>query len=160
MGVALEIQRATVSATIPVDEQFQLWVELVTGHQEMRPRSDQYTLAIRIVDEQEGRRFNFQYRGKDYSTNVLSFPTDLPDGLPAEITRSQLGDLLMCAPVVAREAREQGKPEVDHWAHITIHGVLHLLGYVHERNVDAVFMEALETELLASLGIPGPYPEI
>ena len=82
---------------------------------------------------------------------------DLPEGLPPEIGQSHLGDLLICAPVVAREAAEQGKPEINHWAHLTIHGVLHLLGYDHEQSADANAMEALETEILAKLDIPDPY---
>lgn len=155
--VDLEVQRATQSATTPADEKFLLWAELAVGHEEIKPGKSEYTLAIRIVDEAEGQRFNRQYRGKDSATNVLSFPPELPEGLPTEIKQSQLGDLLICAPVVAREAMEQGKPEIDHWAHLTIHGVLHLLGYAHEQDADAVVMEALETDILARLDIPNPY---
>lgn len=149
VNVDLEVQRATTSATTPDDEHFQVWAETALERD--------CTLAIRIVDEEEGRRFNREYRGKDYATNVLSFPSELPAGLPSEIKQSQLGDLLICAPVVAREAKEQGKPEADHWAHLTIHGVLHLIGYDHERSADALVMETLETKILAKMGIPGPY---
>jgi len=149
VNVDLEVQRVTTSVTTPDDEQFQLWAETALAHE--------CTLAIRIVDEEEGRRFNREYRDKDYATNVLSFPVELPEGLPPEINQSQLGDLLICAPVVAREAKEQGKPEVDHWAHLTIHGILHLMGYDHECSADALVMETLETEILAKLDIPDPY---
>lgn len=149
VNVDLEVQRVTTSATTPDDEHFQLWAETALANES--------TLAIRIVDEEEGRRFNRKYRGKDYATNVLSFPVELPEGLPSGIKQSQLGDLLICAPVVAREAKQQGKPEVEHWAHLTIHGVLHLMGYDHEQSTDAIVMEALETEILASLNIPDPY---
>ena len=149
MNVDLEVQRATASATTPDDEHFQLWAETALANA--------CTLAIRIVDEEEGRRFNREYRGKDYATNVLSFPAELPAGLPSGIRQSQLGDLLICAPVVVREAIEQGKPEADHWAHLTIHGILHLTGYDHEQSADALVMETLETEILAKLGIPDPY---
>ena len=149
VNVDLEVQRATTSATTPDDEHFQLWAETTLANE--------CTLAIRIVDEEEGRRFNREYRGKDYATNVLSFPSELPEGLPSGIKQSQLGDLLICAPVVAREAKQQGKPEVEHWAHLTIHGVLHLMGYDHERSADALVMETLETEILAKLDIPDPY---
>ncbi len=149
VNVELEVQRATTSATTPDDEQFQLWAEAVL--------INKCTLVIRIVDEKEGRRFNREYRDKDYATNVLSFPSDLPAGLPSGIKQSQLGDLLICAPVVAREAIEQGKPEADHWAHLTIHGILHLMGYDHEQSADALVMETLETDILARLNIPNPY---
>jgi len=152
MGAELEVQRATNSETIPHDDQFQLWVEHAFANNERGGM-----LTIRIVDEEEGRRFNHEYRSKDYATNVLSFPMEPPQGLPPELERSQLGDLLICAPVVAREAVEQGKPETHHWAHLTIHGVLHLQGYDHEQSANAVVMEALETDILAKLGIPDPY---
>lgn len=150
--VELEVQRATSAVTIPEDKQFRLWVEHAVAQTEHHQ-----IVAIRIVDEEEGQRFNRDYRAKDYATNVLSFPAELPAGLPADIAQSQLGDLLMCAPVVAREASEQGKPESSHWAHLTIHGVLHLLGHDHEQSGDARVMEALETKILAELGIPDPY---
>lgn len=110
-------------------------------------------LSIRIVGTREGRSLNLHYRDKDYATNVLSFPVELPRGVTAPL----LGDLVICAPVVAREAREQGKPVRDHYAHLTVHGVLHLLGYDHVVERDAVRMEALETRVLAALGIDDPY---
>lgn len=156
MPVDLQVQRATTSATTPDDEQFRLWVELVLEHTQGE-HEHEYLLAIRIVDEEEGRSFNHQYRHKDDATNVLSFPAELPAGLPPEIKQEQLGDLLICAPVVAREAKEQGKVAADHWAHLTIHGVLHLLGYDHQQAEDAVIMEAIETSILASMAISNPY---
>lgn len=155
MGVDLQVQRATVSEAIPNDQQFRRWAELAVNNNEAG-----YRLAIRIVDEEEGQRFNRQYREKDYATNVLSFPAELPAGLPADVLRSQLGDLLMCAPVVAREAMEQGKTELDHWAHLTVHGVLHLLGYDHQDQAGAGEMEALEIEILAKSGISNPYQDM
>ena len=155
MRAEVEIQRATTGANIPDNEQFQLWVEsALTG------TDKQLRLTIRVADEQEAWQFNRDYRHKDYATNVLSFPAELPEGLPAEIKESQIGDLLICEPVVAREAKQQGRPEADHWAHLTIHGVLHLLGYDHEQADEAVVMEALETEILAKLGISDPYKDI
>jgi probable rRNA maturation factor len=114
-------------------------------------------LAIRIVDEDEGRALNRHYRGKDYATNVLSFPADLPEGLPEGVHLPLLGDLVLCAPVVAREATEQAKSLNAHYAHLTVHGVLHLLGWDHEDDKDAVAMEQLEREILAGLGIDDPY---
>lgn len=151
MEVELEIQRSTDLVT-PADDHFRSWVEAaLTG----KPHG--FNLAIRLVDEQEGRQLNRQYRDKDYATNVLSFQVDLPEGLPAEIRSSQLGDLVICAPVVIREAEEQHRPATDHWAHLTVHGVLHLLGYNHELAEEALVMETLETEILAGLGIADPY---
>lgn len=110
-------------------------------------------LAIRLVDEKEGRSLNRHYRGKDYATNVLSFPADLPEGVKLPL----LGDLVICAPVVAREAAEQGKPLAAHYAHLTVHGVLHLLGLDHEDEREAEAMERIEREVLAALGFPDPY---
>jgi len=155
MLLELDIQRAAAADNIPADDRFQLWVEAA-----MAGNHDRLTVAIRIVDEPEAQRFNRDYRGKDYATNVLSFPAELPAGLPAEISKAQLGDLLICAPVVAREAAGQGRPETDHWAHLTIHGILHLLGYDHEQTSEAFIMESLETEILAKLGISDPYKDI
>ena len=97
-------------------------------------------LAIRLVDADEGRALNRDYRGKDYATNVLSFPAELPPGVALPL----IGDLAICAPVVLREAGEQGKPPADHWAHMTVHGVLHLLGYDHIADDEATRMEALD----------------
>jgi len=112
-------------------------------------------VTLRIVDAEEGRALNRQYRGKDYATNVLSFPVpELPDG-----TRPIRGDLVLCAPVIAREVEEQGKAPNAHWAHMVIHGCLHLCGHDHEDREEAQEMEALERRLLAGLGYPDPYLE-
>ncbi len=155
MRTELEVQRATTLASVPDDDKFQIWVDAA-----LAGKPSQLTLGIRIVDEDEAQRFNRDYRNKDYATNVLSFPAELPEGLPAEIRQSQLGDLLICAPVVAHEATEQHRSETDHWAHLTIHGVLHLLGYDHEQAGEADVMESLETEILAKLGISDPYQDL
>lgn len=155
MQAELEVQRCSTSDNLPNDEQFQLWVEAA-----LAGKPQKFTLAIRVVDEPEARRYNREYRDKDYATNVLSFPAELPEGLPEEIRQAQLGDLLLCAPVVAREAKEQCRSEVDHWAHLIVHGVLHLFGYDHEQQSEAVLMETLETEILANLGVSDPYQDI
>jgi probable rRNA maturation factor len=110
-------------------------------------------LAIRVVDTKEARSLNRHYRGKDYATNVLSFPADLPPEMQVPL----LGDLVICAPVVAKEAAEQGKSLAAHYAHLTIHGVLHLLGLDHEDEREAEAMERIERELLADLGYADPY---
>lgn len=110
-------------------------------------------LSVRIVDLTEGAELNAVYRRKEGPTNVLSFPCEVPEGVPCQI----LGDLVICAPVVEREAREQGKPLHMHWAHMVVHGVLHLLGHDHVETADAERMEALEIEILARLGYANPY---
>ena len=155
MQTEFEIQRATEAPSIPDDEQFGDWINAVLSTQDHH-----CSLTIRLVDEPEARRFNKTYRQRDYATNVLSFPAELPQGLPVEVRQAQLGDILICAPVVAREALEQNRSQVDHWAHLTIHGVLHLLGYDHERPDEAAVMEALETKILEGLGVSDPYIDI
>lgn len=114
-------------------------------------------LAIRLVDSKEGLSLNRHYRGKDSPTNVLSFPAELPPGV--EMPIPLLGDLVICAPVVAREAAEQGKALNAHYAHLTIHGVLHLLGLDHEDEREAEAMELLERSILADLGFANPYAD-
>ena len=116
-------------------------------------------LAIRIVGSKEGRALNHHYRGKDYATNVLSFPAEIAEGvkMPKGVKMPLLGDLVICAPVVAREAKEQKKPLAAHYAHLTVHGALHLLGWDHEDEREAEAMEQLEREILAELGIADPY---
>ena len=152
MQAEFEIQRATTNITTPDDDQFQRWINAVPGAGDSK-----IFLTIRIVDEQEAQRFNREYRNRDYATNVLSFPAELPEGLPVEFRQSQLGDILICAPVVVCEALEQQRPEADHWAHLTIHGILHLLGYDHEQPDEVVAMESLETEILEKVGVSDPY---
>ena len=144
----LDLQLAT-EATAPDESQFRQWCELA-----LRQRSADSELTIRLVDEPEGRELNHTWRHKDYATNVLSFPADVPDEL---LDIPLLGDLVICAPVVAREAAEQGKLLTAHWAHLVIHGCLHLLGYDHIEEAEAQEMETLERELLAELGHPDPY---
>lgn len=135
---------------IPAAASFRKWVAAA-----LAGRVREAALSIRIVDEDEGRDLNRQYRGRDYPTNVLSFPAELPEGVQLPL----LGDLAICAPVVAREAHEQGKPLASHYAHLTVHGVLHLLGWDHEDPAGAEAMERLEREILAGLGITDPYAD-
>jgi probable rRNA maturation factor len=135
-------------AGLPAAVSFRRWA---TAAAEGRIR--RADLAIRLVDTKEGRALNRHYRGKDYATNVLSFPVELPQGVNLPL----LGDLVICAPVVAREAAEQRKPLAAHYAHLTIHGVLHLLGLDHEDTREAEAMEQIEREILASLDFPDPY---
>ncbi|WP_414655867.1 rRNA maturation RNase YbeY [Frateuria sp.] len=135
---------------VPAPASFRQWVAAaLRGARRRKPAE----VAVRIVDAEEGRALNRDYRGKDYATNVLSFPAELPPGVDLPL----IGDLAICAPVVAREAAEQGKKPRDHWAHLTVHGTLHLLGYDHIEEADAEAMEALERRILAGLGIADPY---
>lgn len=146
----LSLSYAAPRRGVPTSASFRRWAEAALAGARHRQSAE---LAIRIVDAREGRALNARYRSKDYATNVLSFPIELPRGVSSPL----LGDLVICAPVVAREAREQGKPSRGHYAHLTVHGVLHLLGFDHQNPADAERMEALETRILASLGIPDPY---
>jgi len=146
----LDLQRASEAAA-PDEAEFRQWCELA-----LRARSADSELTIRLVDESEGRELNHNYRHKDYATNVLSFPADIPDGL---LDIPLLGDLVICIPVVEREAAEQGKLLSAHWAHLVIHGCLHLLGYDHLDDAEADEMEDLERQLLAELGYPDPYAD-
>ena len=141
-------------AGIPAAASFRKWVSAA-----LAGRIREADLAIRIVDCEEGRALNRHYRGKDYATNVLSFAAELPEGLPKGVKLPLLGDLVICAPVVAREANEQGKPRNAHYAHLTVHGCLHLLGLDHIDPREAVAMEQLERDILAGLGLPDPYLE-
>ena len=139
-------------AGIPAAASFRKWAAAA-----LQGRIREADLAIRIVDAEEGRALNRHYRGKDYATNVLSFPAEIPPGLPKGVKLPLLGDLVICAPVVAREAQEQDKPLNAHYAHLTVHGCLHLLGLDHEDPREADAMEQLEREILAGLGLPDPY---
>jgi probable rRNA maturation factor len=135
---------------IPSPASFHRWAAAaLAGARHRRPAE----LSIRIVGAREGRTLNRRYRGKDYATNVLSFPVDLPRGVESPL----LGDIVVCAPVVAREAREQHKLARDHYAHLMVHGVLHLLGFDHQNRRDAERMEKLEIAILAGFGIADPY---
>ncbi|VAX11734.1 Metal-dependent hydrolase YbeY, involved in rRNA and/or ribosome maturation and assembly [hydrothermal vent metagenome] len=147
MNVHIDVQRALDAG--PDQNHIQHWVESVLKHEQQGDGE----LSLRIVDETEGSALNKQYRDKDYATNVLSFTCDLP----AEVDINLLGDLVICAPVVQREAEEQGKTEQAHWAHMIIHGMLHLLGYDHLNDADAKKMEAHEIAILAGLGFSNPY---
>lgn len=150
--IALDVQYASSTPDLPTEQQFQLWV---TTALRAAQRTEPAELTIRIVDAEEGQALNRDYRQRDYATNVLSFPFDAEIELPVQL----LGDLVICAPVVAREANEQDKPVAAHWAHMVVHGSLHLLGYDHIDDTDAEVMERLEIAILAELGFANPYPD-
>jgi probable rRNA maturation factor len=147
---------AVPRAGLPSALSFRKWIAAALAN-----RIREADLAVRIVGTREGRALNRHYRGKDYATNVLSFPAELDETikLPKGVTLPLLGDLVLCAPVVAREAREQKKPLAAHYAHLTVHGTLHLLGWDHADDKDAECMEQLERDILAGLGISDPYRE-
>jgi probable rRNA maturation factor len=161
--LCLHLQRACAAADQPTDTELATWVRAALAHGHAQPGTIA-ELALRIVDADEGAELNRRYRGGRGATNVLSFPYQPPDGLPPEAAAAlrdefaaQLGDLVICDPVVRREAREQGKQLAAHYAHMVVHGTLHLLGYDHIDPTDAAGMEALETTILAGLGFSPPY---
>jgi probable rRNA maturation factor len=148
--IELDLQCESQGA-IPSEADLRRWCELG-----LRQRTADSELTIRLVDEPEGRELNRTWRQKDYATNVLSFPAEVPDGL---LDIPLLGDLVICVPVLEREAAEQGKTLQAHWAHLVIHGCLHLLGYDHIDDDEAEEMESIERQLLAELGHTDPYAE-
>jgi probable rRNA maturation factor len=145
----LSVQNEAGRKGVPVARSFETWVRAALAGR----RRGASEIAIALIRQPAAREINRRYRGKDYATNILSFPYE---PLPNEKT-ALLGDLVICPAVVAREAREQGKLLRNHYAHLTIHGTLHLLGYDHERERDAEAMETIERKVLARLGIPDPY---
>ncbi len=146
----LELQIATETNDYPSEDQFQQWVDAALAGSD-----EDAEVVIRLVDEAESAELNKQYRHKQGPTNILSFPFEAPEGVELDL----LGDLVICAPIIAKEALEQNKQTLHHWAHITVHGVLHLLGYDHIEDHDAEQMEALEIEILNKLNIANPYLE-
>jgi len=147
MTIEVDVQNATVCEPLPTATEFNLWVATA-----LQGREDA-ELTLRLVDTGESQELNSRYRGKDGPTNVLSFPAELPPGIDFPL----LGDIVICAPLVQKEAEVQGKSLKAHWAHLVIHGVLHLLGLDHQEEQAAHEMEAIEAELLFSLGFPNPY---
>jgi probable rRNA maturation factor len=147
-ALAISVSYGLPRRGLPSAASFRRWVGLALGE-----RHGAAEVSLRVVAAPEGRRLNREYRHKDYATNVLSFPAELPAGVALPL----LGDIVLCAPVIAREAREQGKARMDHYAHLTVHGVLHLLGHDHQRPAQARRMERLEVQLLEQIGIPDPY---
>lgn len=145
--VDLQIATSSPATNLPHAALVQRWAEVACGN------LDHFTVTVRIVDEKESRQLNKQFRHQDKPTNVLSFPFESSVKMDPPL----LGDLVICASLVIQEATEQGKPLQSHWAHLVIHGLLHLQGYDHIMDDDAEIMENLETTLLATLGIADPY---
>jgi len=149
MPLLISIQKADRDAKTPALKQLREWSECVLKQQKIRNGE----MCIRIVNEKESAQLNQHYRHKSGATNVLSFPSDAPTILATPL----LGDIVICAAVVNREAAEQGKTRAAHWAHMVVHGNLHLLGFDHIRNREAAEMEALERKILAKMGFANPY---
>ncbi|QUM77993.1 rRNA maturation RNase YbeY [Moritella sp. 24] len=149
MNTTLDLQIATEDESqLPTEAQLTTWLDAA-----VKLFQESAEVTIRIVDNEESQQLNSDYRGKDKPTNVLSFPFEVPEGIELNL----LGDLIICKQVVEREAQEQQKPLTAHWAHMVIHGTLHLLGYDHIIDEEADEMEALETEIMLKLDFEDPY---
>ena len=148
-SIFVDLQIATENIEgLPTEEQIVQWATAA-----VQPEGDEVEMTVRIVDEAESHELNLTYRGKDRPTNVLSFPFECPD----EVELPLLGDLVICRQVVEREAIEQEKPLMAHWAHMVVHGSLHLLGYDHIEDNEAEEMESLEAQIMQGLGFDDPY---
>lgn len=148
MAARIHVERLSALPRLPSERSLREWTRAA-----LAGRREDAELCLRVVDEAEMRQLNARYRGKDYPTNVLSFRAELPRGVKLPL----LGDIVLCAGVVRREAKEQRKPERAHWAHMVVHGTLHLLGLDHQRPRQASHMETQERRILGAMGLPDPY---
>ena len=153
MNVLVDIQNATTES-VPDEGDIRRWISDAVNAVRTDPEAP-CEVSVRLVDDAEMAELNGRYRDKPQPTNVLSFPSELPEELELPL----LGDIVICAPVVRREAEQQDKPLSAHWAHMAVHGALHLLGYDHIEDDDAQKMESLETSILAGMGLPCPYQQ-
>lgn len=151
MELELDLDIADNLQQVPTEEQFRGWITkaLSAGGYS----KDSVELSVMVVSETVSQTLNDQYRGKNKPTNVLSFPAEIPEFVESEL----IGDMVICAPLVQKEAEQQNKSMQDHWAHLTVHGCLHLLGFDHIEDADAEQMEAIEIKVLQQLGIANPY---
>lgn len=156
MTISIDIQHAADIPDAPSDEEFRRWLTACLTHNSHKHEHEhEHEVCIRLVDIAEITTLNHQYRQQNKPTNVLSFPAEFP----AELQIPLLGDIVICGAVVKDESIQQQKSLLAHWAHITIHGMLHLLGYDHISEDDAIEMETLETHIMHELGYPAPYAE-
>jgi probable rRNA maturation factor len=156
-AVQVDVQVAADLSSVPEKSEIQTWLEQVIAQVGTDTDRD-VEISVKIVDEVEGQELNRRFRQQESATNVLSFP--LADASLKDVAIDSplaLGDIVICEPVVAREASEQGKRNADHWAHLLVHGALHLMGYDHETDIEAQEMETLEARILALGGVENPY---
>lgn len=154
MNAKIEICNAATNHWVPTQEQCEEWLNCalrVAGQERL------CSISVSFVDKENSQTLNKEYRGKNQPTNVLSFPAEFPKELQTQVDEFPLGDIVICAAVVEREAEEQGKALAAHWAHLSIHGLFHLLGHIHDNDSSAAEMERLEVDTLEKLGIPNPY---
>ena len=153
MTLRVEVQRADLDDFAPDDDFIRTWVSRALEAAGASPHAE---ISVRVVDAKEMRVLNRDYRNKEKPTNVLSFPAGPVAGLP-DAEPVPIGDIVVCAEVVGAEAAAQSKPLQDHWAHILVHGTLHLLGFDHIENDEAAAMEGLEIRILGAYGVADPY---
>lgn len=154
-SLLIDVQIACDDPDVPDSGEIETWIARAVAGSGKAVANDT-ELSVRLVDTEEIRALNRDYRHKDSATNVLSFPAGMIEGLPADAARV-LGDIVVCATIVNEEAAQQMKAVADHWAHMLIHGTLHLLGYDHETDGEALEMERLETRILTENGLADPY---
>lgn len=150
----LHFENASTLSDLPSEQDFFRWIWSA-----LKNEYRQADISLLLLDEDEARAYNRDYRGKDYATNVLSFALNEGEIMPEQVSDGLNGDLIICAPVVLKEAAEQGKTAEQHFAHLTMHGTLHLMGYDHMEEAEAEKMEAIEIRLMQESGYPNPYRE-
>lgn len=154
MNATIEISNHCEDQWTPSIEQCETWLN---AGLEIAGQTKPCSISLSFIEPPDSQSLNRDYRGKDKATNVLSFPAEFPTELQGQVDNFPLGDIVICAIVVAEEAKTQEKQLSDHWAHLTVHGLFHLLGYQHDTENSAIEMEALEINTLEILGIPNPY---
>lgn len=152
MSIFVDIQKAHSIQNVPSHSLLIDWAEMA-----LADYREDVVLSVRICDEHEGKELNSKFRKKSKASNVLSFPFENPIGVPKGEVANYLGDIVICAPIVEKEAIEQSKNNIAHWAHLLIHGILHLRGFTHVNEDDAKEMENIERDLLLKMGFPDPY---
>ena len=155
MNVTVDIENDCPHHWVPDSKEMEFWIN--SANEVIVPKAEQVNVSVRVVSEKHSASLNNQYRDKDYPTNVLSFPCELPASTIAELDAAPIGDIAICAQIVENEAKQQHKSLDAHWAHLLTHGFLHLNGYEHDDDVSAEEMESVEISILSKLGFPNPY---